>query len=42
MEEGIELFCVPPENDPRQIDEHTKILSQKKREYKILSNNRIV
>lgn len=33
MEEGIELFCVTPEDDLRQIDEHDKILDQKKKEH---------
>lgn len=33
MEEGIEFFCVTPEDGLRQTDEHDKILDQKKKEH---------
>lgn len=33
MEEEIELVCVIPEDDLRQIDEYDKNLGQKKREH---------
>lgn len=33
MEGGVELFCVTPEDNLRRMDEHNKILGQKKEEH---------